>query len=334
MSNLIKTAIPTDQKAIAFLKSTPEKYPSLDITPFVAKELYNTYIFNKRHFNCPTDGCDAPVTCRSIDPSSKNKPTFVNQSLLINKHSSCCPYHPNNYESNVTYTTFLGESLKSYKSGETIFDLSLTRGFQPSDHSTIKGIHNSAQSILTTKKKTNKTGTSKATKEGKSVRKHLKSLVEHVEMYKHNPDFSILTNKSSHPIPIKYMFKYLKGNVEFEDLSAVRYTYIYYSQAFLSKTRKPSVLRLSFKCPIAVDGLIMYPSLIISKKHIENEYPDIYSQFVSGTETEFTVFTTLPFFKKYLSPDEVYINFSSFLESTEIDPFSDELFYNLSIRRL
>ncbi|EAC5811680.1 hypothetical protein JX68_02950 [Listeria monocytogenes] len=128
MAHLITTAIPTDEVAISFLKSNQVKYPSIDITPFVAKELYNIYIFSKRHFICPTDGCDAPVTCRSIDPSSKNKPTFVNQSLSTNKHSSNCPYHPNNYLSVVTNEAPSGESFKYLNSGEIISDLSLVMG--------------------------------------------------------------------------------------------------------------------------------------------------------------------------------------------------------------
>ncbi|EAC3339117.1 hypothetical protein AKH82_15370, partial [Listeria monocytogenes] len=144
-------------------------------------------------------------------------------------------------------------------------------------------------------------------------------------MYKHNPDFRVLTNKSEHPIPIKYMFKFLKRNVLFQNQNTLKYSYIYYCQAFLSETNNASVLRLSFKCPLTVDNLTIYPSLIVSKAHIENEYPDIYDQFVSGIETEFEVFTTLPFLKKYVSPSKIYINFSSFQESANVDPFSDEL---------
>ncbi|EIB6115910.1 hypothetical protein K9D10_000828 [Enterococcus faecalis] len=331
MAHLITTAIPTDKAAITFLKSNQDKYPSIDITPFVAKELYTTYIFNKRHFICPTDGCNAPVTCRSIDPSSKNKPTFVNQSLSTNKHSSSCPYHPNNHDSVVTHKTSSSESFKYLKSGEIISDLSSTRGFQPLDNSTTTGTPNSSLSTLATAKKLNKKASLKTTKKEKIVRNHLKSLEDHVEMYNHNPNFCILTNKSDYPIPIKYMFKSLKRNVQFQDLNTVKYSYIYYSQAFLSETSKVSVLRLSFKCPLSVDNLTIYPSLIISKVHIENEYPDIYDQFVSKVETEFKVFTTLPFLRKYISPSKIYVNFSSFLESTNVDPFSDELFCNLYI---
>ncbi|MDT0001486.1 hypothetical protein QJV15_11440 [Listeria cossartiae subsp. cayugensis] len=331
MAHLITTAIPTDEVAISFLKSNQVKYPSIDITPFVAKELYNTYIFSKRHFICPTDGCNAPVTCRSIDPSSKNRPTFVNQSLSTNKHSSNCPYHPNNYVSVVTNEAPSGESFKYLNSGEIISDLSLAHGFQPLDNTTTTRTSSSPVFTSPTTKKSKETTSSNSTKKEKKVRSHLKSLENHVEMYKHNPDFGVLTNKSEHPIPIKYMFKFLKRNVLFQNQNTVKYSYIYYSQAFLSETNNASVLRLSFKCPLPVDNLTIYPSLIVSKAHIENEYPDIYDQFVSGIETEFEVFTTLPFLKKYVSPSKIYINFSSFQESANVDPFSDELFYNLYI---
>lgn len=156
MAHLITTAIPTDEVAISFLKSNQVKYPSIDITPFVAKELYNIYIFSKRHFICPTDGCDAPVTCRSIDPSSKNKPTFVNQSLSTNKHSSNCPYHPNNYLSVVTNEAPSGESFKYLNSGEIISDLSLAHGFQPLDNTTTTRTSSSPVFTSPTPKKSKK----------------------------------------------------------------------------------------------------------------------------------------------------------------------------------
>ncbi|WP_301405454.1 hypothetical protein [Enterococcus entomosocium] len=331
LAHLITTAIPTDPAAITFLKSNQGKYPTLDITPFVAKDLYDTYILNKRNFICPTDRCNAPVTCRSIDPSSKNKPTFVNQSLSTNKHVSTCPYHPDNYDSVVIHKASSSESFKYLKSGEIISDLSLIRGFQPLDSSTTTKTANSPVSTLDTAKKSNKATSSKTTKKEKIVRNHLKTLEDHVEMYNHNPDFGILTTQSKRQIPIKYMFKFLKRNVLFQELNTLQYSYIYYSQAFLSETSNPYVLRLSFKCPLSVDDLTIYPSLIVSKDHIENEYPDIYDQFVSGVETEFKVFTTLPFLKKHISPSKIYVNFSSFLGPTDIDPFSDELFYNLYI---
>lgn len=332
MAHLITTAIPTDTAAINFLKLNSDRYPSLDITPFVAKELYKSYISDKRHFVCPTDGCNAPVTCRSIDPTSKNKPTFVNQSLSTNKHSAACPYHPNNYDAIVTHAIHSNESFKYLKSGETVSDLSSSHGFQPLDNSATKEISNLVTPLSpTTTKKSNKATSSNSTKQDKMIKSHLKTLEEHVEMYKHNPDFSILTNKSQQHFPIKYMFKFLNKNVLFEDLDTVKYSYIYYSKAYLSKTNKPSVLRLSFKCPLFIDNLTIYPSLIVSKQHIENEYPDIYDQFMSGVKTEFEVYTTLPFFKKSISSDKIYINFSSFQKLDDIDAFGDELFYNLYI---
>lgn len=331
MTHLITTAIPTDTAAIAYLKANQQKYPNLDITPFIAKELYDTYITDKRNFVCPTDNCLAPVTCRSIDPSSKNRPTFVNQSLSINKHLLTCPYHPNNYDPIVSFKDSSSESFKHLKSGETVSTLSPIHGFQPLENSTatLKATTGVLSQNVSIKK--NKVYSSNTLKKDKLVRSHLKSLEEHVEMYNHNPDFVIFSKSSKHTIPIKYMFKFLKKNVLFQNLHTIKYSYIYYSHAFLSETNKPSVLRLSFKCPLLIDGLTVYPSLIISKSHIENEYPDIYDQFITGVKTEFKVYTTLPFIKETDSSNKIYINFSSFKKSANVNPFSEELFYNLYI---
>ncbi|BBM16641.1 hypothetical protein G15_0254 [Enterococcus avium] len=332
MAHLITTAIPTDNAALMFLKANPQKYPSLNITPFVAKELYNaSYISDKHNFVCPTDGCSAPVTCRSIKPINKNRPTFVNQSISTNMHLSNCLYHPDNYDLLLVTNGANRDTFNNLKSGKTISDLSSNFGFQPLDNST-SSISSTTTSISSNvKKRISNSNGQNTNKKKRIIQNHLKSLEDHVEMYKYNPDFELLTNSSKQPFPIKFMFKFLKKNSFFYDFKKRNYLYIYHSKAYLSKVKKDSVLKLSFKCPILINNKTVFPSLIISKDHIESEYTDIYDQFIKGIKTEFDVYTTLPFLKVASSSDSFYLNFSSFRKEESVNPFSEELFYNLYI---
>ncbi|MGX2947067.1 hypothetical protein [Enterococcus alishanensis] len=134
MPNLITSAIPTDNAAKQFLSDHPELHNHTAITPLTAQKLYEKNIItNNRNFLCPTKDCIAPITCRSISKNSLNSPTFVNQSIAINKHIESCKYHPNSPEELDKAST--SSRFKHMKTGKIISDLSISHGFEPKNSS-------------------------------------------------------------------------------------------------------------------------------------------------------------------------------------------------------
>lgn len=79
------------------------------------------------------------------------------------------------------------------------------------------------------------------------------------------------------------------------------------------------------------NGQTYNPSLLISKEYIQNEYTDIYDSFINKNKTFCEVYTTLPWFWKYDLKETIYLNVCSFQEEIAVNPFSDELFYNIYI---
>ncbi|WP_165038261.1 hypothetical protein [Enterococcus sp. ZJ1622] len=339
MGNLITKAIPTDDLAIKYLKEHPYLHDNFAISPFIARELFDQYILDKRNFICPTNNCPAPITCRSISPASKNSPAFVNQSISDNKHISSCNYHPKNYDSETVSNGVTNEGFKQFKTGDTISDLPSMTGFSPKKTSKTKnenteiGVTQAENKTIGTKKTHNKNDKHLT----KAVKQHLKTLQDHVEMYKFNPEFKIIRHTTGAIIPIKYLFKPIVANYLFENLSERKYPSIYYGKAYLDKTNNNKVLRINFistygKNPSIKYGVPQYrPSLIISREHIENEYTDIYDEFINKEKNVFEVYITLPLFWNFTSKDSVYLNFSSFVKPECVDPFSEELFYNIYI---
>lgn len=331
LENRLTKAIPTDQKALDYLKLGKM---SLAISPSLAQRLYaEKYILSNHNFVCPTDKCSAAVTCRSIALNSKNSPTFINHSRIINEHISDCPYNLSNSDA-VNPSNYIADKRFNFESSDEIFSsLSPAHGFQPPEKSkSSRDVKNESDVDATNRKQKKANSLNKSnTIKSKTAKKHLNTLKAHVELYNHDQDFLISIENYKEPIKIKSMFSPLTSNVQFRDLQTKKGVYIYYSDAFLSKTKKDKVLRLSFKSPINQgNGKQIYPSLIISKEYIEDEYHDIYNQFSSGKETTFKVYITLPFLKVE-KDDRTYINFSSFKKPETISAFEKELFYNIYI---
>lgn len=338
MGNLITKAIPTDDLTIKYLNEHPYLHDNFAISPFIARELFDQYILDKRNFVCPTNNCPAPITCRSISPTSKNSPAFVNQSISENKHISSCNYHPKNYDSETIRIEATEERFKQFKTGNTVSDLPSMNGFLP------KKISKTKKELSETDITEIKIKTTSAKKtihlnekcSTKPIKEHLKTLQDHVEMYKFNPEFKIMRSTTGAIIPIKYLFKSIRTNYLFENLNKRKYSSIYYGKAYLDKTNNDKVLRINFistyGSPYNQHDTTQYrPSLIISREHIENEYTDVYDEFINKEKNIFEVYITLPLFWNFISENSVYLNFSSFMKYECVDPFSEELFYNIYI---
>lgn len=327
-SGLIRMAVPTDEEAIEYLKSS-RPADDFKITPLKAKSMYPDKITSNKHFKCPTDGCNAPVTCRSIRVTNVNQPAFVDQYRSVNKHAEYCQYHPDNYEQN--HDSYKSEERKSshYGSGNTFSNLTRLNGFVP-----LKEVKRNASFLPQTNEGTvqmSKVPVSEREKsektESKEISHHLNTLQEHVELFIDNPEFKVLQKNSSKGFPIKYMFKNIYRNVLYKDLSQKSYLNIYMDKAFLSKTSNEKVLAIRFRTKVRIEGDDYKPSMIISKDYFENEYEDIYADFISGNQLEFDVYTTLPF-----RMNGSYLNFSSYASDINVYPFGKEIQNNFYIR--
>lgn len=332
MTYLITSAIPTDAKAKLYLEEHPELHDHKAISPLTARKLYDRYISDKRNFICPTDSCNAPITCRSISSSSLNSPTFVNQSLSINKHIKTCRYHPKNESENVLSSDDKQNRFTQLKTGKVISDLSLTNGFKPRNSSNSKSFSTTENpDYKNASGNKRKAGNTKVTR---AVNAHLKTLQDHVEAYKFDKNFEIQKQSSNQKFPIKFMFKHISKNIFYEELNDQNYSYIYYGNAFLNNTKNDEVMRLSFTSHLNYkdDNTHKYhPAFIISKEYLKNEYTDIYDAFITNKQTKFEVYTTLPFLWVKDSSENLYLNFSSTQSKKSIEPFSDELLYNVFI---
>lgn len=334
MGRLITKAIPTDKVAIEYLKNNSDLHEDFAISPFTARSLFNHYVLDKRNFICPTKNCSAPITCRSISKDSKNSPTFVNQSISENKHISYCNYHPSNYDRASSKKDSNNEKFKYSKSGDIVSDLSITNGFSP------RKTHKTKRESTRTSEIEGNTATNYYTKKQiksdaiptKPSKEHLKTLQDHVEMYKSNPEFKITSQISGAIIPIKFLFKPIYKNYLFENLKNRKYPSIYYGLANLKETNNDKVLRIVFKMYKTHSNEQTYnPSLLILKDYIQNEYTDVYDSFINKNKTSFEVYTTLPLFWNYGVNESIYLNVCSFQEEITVNPFSDELFYNIYI---
>ncbi|WP_348921031.1 hypothetical protein [Enterococcus rotai] len=328
MSSSIESAIPTDPEAIEYI-TKDLKLDDLAIPPLLAKKLYPDYISDKKKFICPTDNCGAPITCRSILLTSKNRPTFVNQSIVVNKHIEGCKHNPNYREKEDVQDTTIENFYSQINSNDTVSDLSAKKGF----------LSNEAPKKTTNREHVSTGDTSETTTRNVSITKgktqtrvtnqHLKSLQDHAELYKYNPEFLLGTRYARNKIPIKYIFKTIKRNIFFNQLTSQKYASIYYGNAKLSQPENEVVIRVQFLSPIPINDQTdkAWPALIISKSYFEDEYPDILAAFEDGAEIIFEAFITLPFIF-----NGEYLNFSSFSENIVINPFDEELFNNFYIR--
>lgn len=339
MGHLITKAIPTEVSAIEYLKDHPTLHEGFAISPLTAKKLYGQYIHDIHDFVCPTDGCSAKVTGHSIKPEHKRSPAFITSCRVDSAHIEVCKFHPKNKDLVFSKSNNPAERFERIKTGDIVSDLSGTQGFSPrkSVNTKKESPDKDAAETQFFSPSSSKKQDLRSPRSKRPTREHLKTLQDHVEMFKYDPEFKVTRQSNGAVVPIKYLFKPISVNVLFEELVDQKYPTIYYGKAQLAATTKESVMSITFsqwprKNPFNyTDKKKHFPSLLISKEHIMKEYPDIYSVFSKKTGYLFEVFTTLPMFWNKVSDNMLYLNISSFSESEKIDPFSDELFSNIFI---
>lgn len=266
-------------------------------------------------------GCDAPITCRSLDPSSRNSPTFVNQSIVKNLHIKGCKYSAENLEKQSASDNQLAKKLKNIKSGKIVSDFSFSYGFFQPEIIVKTSKETSDESDLKTNgrsKSAKKSGNSQK----RDVKQHLKTLQEHVELFYYDPEFKIMGVKRE--IPIKYLFKSIKRNILSNQISVLSYFSIYCGQVSISENKKKNVITVRFFDEVDISNTKLKPSFLISKNYMEQEFPDVITEIDKGEKIYRKAFITLPFILK-----NKYLNFSSFNSSIEISPFSEELYANV-----
>lgn len=324
MTGLIDKAIPTDEEAISYLKSNNNG--NLTITAHFAKKLYPDYIKGNKHFICPTSGCNAPITCRSIRHDSLNSPTFQNQKTSENLHIEGCTRGPD-YKGDISINGEANEDkFKHIKNDELVSDLILGRGFVEDQK---VGTQNE-NSQLKKESKYNSTKISKnESLKNKKVRNHLGTLQSHVELYEYNENERIFSQTSKKFIPIKFMFKSISNNKLFKDIKSNKYIFIYYGKAYLNKQEDDKV-RIQFKNSVRVNQERFKPSFFIELSYLENEYSEIYEEFINGDASLFNIYTTLPFIIKE-NNDQTYLNLSSFVKENVLFHTDEELKRNIYI---
>lgn len=332
MSGLINQAIPTDKEALKYLE---EKHGNIiSITASYAKYLYKKgYIKSHRNFKCSTQGCNAPITCRSIKPESRNSPTFQDQITSENLHKDTCPMNPKNRVS-TNFNKETSKPTRKYKKDDEIHStLQSGKGFKSSDNQSSKKSSNIFDEGIESENKISKRN--KGTKDTDSLKTYigtekLETLQDHVQMYESDPDFKIISGESQKQIPIKYMFRSIISNNVYEKRNN-KYPCIYYGDAYLQSVNDKEKIRVQFSKEIKLgENECIRPSFFIEKKHLEDEYPDIYEKRVNQNKKRFRVYTTLPL-KKVVSNNITYLNLASFDNGNPVRDTSDELKDNFYI---
>ncbi len=330
MTGLIKKAIPTDESAKTYLKN--EGRETEEITPKEAKALYSeSYIKHYKNFVCSTNGCNAPITCRSLRPLSRNSPTFQDQVTSQNLHVEHCAMNPRNRKS-TNYSKHQTSQSRTFEpSGKTISTLRAGKGFQNKD----KDIPRKSADLLPdqnddkeseTKKRYSKTGNGNVKQHDKDY--HLKTLQDYVELYKENPDYMITDEATHKKFPIKKMFRYLTFNNLFEKRNG-KYAVIFVDYAYIQDIKDDKKLRVQFMHKVKINNeCSIAPSFFIEKKHLENEYPDIYDKKVNQNKSTFKVYTTLPL-RLHEAGKNTYLNLASFDQGKVIPDDSIELKNNV-----
>lgn len=339
MGHLITKAIPTEVSAIEYLKDHPTLHEGFAISPLTAKKIYGQYIHDIHEFVCPTDGCSAKVTGHSIKPEHKRSPAFITSCRVDSAHIEVCKFHPKNKDLVFSKSNNPAERFERIKTGDIVSDLSGTQGFSP------------RKSVSTKKESPDKDATEtqfylpssskkqdlRIPRSKRPTREHLKTLQDHVEMFKYDPEFKVTRKSNGAVVPIKYLFKPISANCLFEELTDQKYPTIYYGEARLAKTQKESVISIRFKHNFRKNTLNYsdrknyFLSLLISKEYLMKEYPDIYSVLKKRNDYLFKVYTTLPMFWNVTSDNAMYLNVSSFKKAMRVDAFTDELFSNIFI---
>ncbi|HHX0046018.1 TPA: hypothetical protein ACU3MR_002536 [Staphylococcus aureus] len=330
MTGLIKKAIPTDESAKTYLKN--EGRETEEITPKEAKALYSeSYIKHHKNFVCSTKGCNAPITCRSLKPQSKNSPTFQDQVTSQNLHAEHCAMHPKHRKTTDYRKHQTSHSRTFEPSGKAISTLRAGKGFQNKD----KDIPRKSSDLLPdqnddkeseTKKRYSKTGNGNVKQHDKDY--HLNSLQDYVELYKENPDYMITDEATHKKFPIKKMFRYLTFNNLFEKRNE-KYAVIFVDYAYIQDIKDDKKLRVQFMHKVKINNeYSIAPSFFIEKQHLENEYPDIYDKKVNQNKSTFKVYTTLPL-RLHEAGKNTYLNLASFDQGKLIPDDSIELKNNV-----
>lgn len=327
MAGLIEKAIPTDIEAIDYLKLHGQG--NLPISASYAKQLYPKYIKDKKNFICPTENCNAPVTCRSIKHDSQNSPTFQNQITSCDMHIKECPKRPNYAENSSVNNKESNKKYSLNKKDNFVSELIVGRGFVGATKAVKQNKSEQYNQNSTTNRKNSGQNRGK-TSEKKDIREHLKTLQAHVEIYEFDKEIKVFSQSSKKFIPIKFMFKDISKNKLFEDAVKNKHIFIYYGRAYLKKLDNSDKIRVQFINHVSIEGEYLKPSFFLEDSYLENEYSEIYDAFINGNSTEFTIYTTLPFIVKHVDETK-YLNLSSFKSEASLFYTEEELKRNIYI---
>lgn len=342
MYQRINEAIPTEQTAIDHLKK--EGLTDFRLSAFKAKTLYNQenqVITSHLNFECPTENCTAPITCKSIKRKvntggrKQGTPTFVNQSRSVNLHKEGCPHNPELIERNLKDNEEIISKFTYENSGNVIADFDFmdekTKNESTKSSKTIKNSSDENSNSNSNRRSTPSNDNTKV--KARSTR--MKKLKEFVEIYESDPNYILNFANSNNSIPIKFLFKRLYQNDFFDPEVKKSKKYFYFSEGKLLKTSKDNILSFHFKDWVKVDGQTYNPSISISEEAMKKAYPDIYSSFINGEKDTFKAYITYPLIVVNVERNnelKTYINFGHRSTGRQVKAFDESLIRNFYIR--
>lgn len=342
MYKRINEAIPTEQTAINHLKM--EGLTDFRISAFKAKALYNQknqVITSHLNFECPTENCNAPITCKSIKRKvntggrKQGTPTFVNQSRSVNLHKEGCPHNPELIERNIKDNEEIISKFIYENSGNVIADFDFmdekTKNESTKSSKTIKNSSDENSSSNSN----GRTTTSNENSKVKTRSTRMRKLKEFVEIYESDPNYVLHLDHSHKSIPIRYLFKRLYQNDFFDSGVYNSKKHFYFSEGKLLKTSKDNILSFHFKDWVKVDGQTYNPSISISEEAMKNAYPDIYSSFINGEKDTFKGYITYPLIVVNVEKNNelnTYVNFGHRSTGNQVKAFDESLIRNFYIR--
>lgn len=312
----ITKAMPTDDLAISYLKeqlSIDEKEIS-PISAEKAKTLYPSYITDKFNFQCPTIGCMAPITCRSISKDSCYRPTFINRHIQEDHHIDGCIYSPM-HESSIHLAAKTENERKHVYSSTDDLESHLPLHFFKEQKLTAKTIVQSTSTPIDnelTSASRSATSQYKNSKSYKEIIHHLYTMQDHVECFLENRNKLISNSFFDKPIPIKNLFTHICQNDFIDDISQHDFLKIAFGSAHITSHKTMNkLLVVTFKESVDIRKETkrrLLPSFLISRLTIESDFPDLL-QYIDQIKSSIRVFIRAPFTLKKLGKEN-YLNFA------------------------
>ncbi|MBC1890060.1 hypothetical protein HCA63_17015 [Listeria booriae] len=311
----IMHAFPTEASAIQHLKKmlTQADKAISPITAYAARSMYPEHISDQFHFQCPSAGCTAPVTCRSLSSQSKYKPTFVNQSVKIDLHKDGCPYSPKfeNPSSAVNKKSTPKDTFEFKGKLESHLHPVLFQPPTPAATSTTTQTNDLSGTSITDGKYVRHTSTPGDRKRTKEITHHLRSMQDHVDCFTANKNSLVRNAFFSRPQPIRNFFSHVCQNEFDSALDDIPFLKIAFGSARINELpNRPELLRITFSESVRLNNHTntrLYPSFLISRTFLENEFPDIL-QYIDEGRPSLRAFIRAPFILNAID-DKAYLNF-------------------------